>query len=55
MSWFEDWFDSPLYEKLYSNRDEKEASRIADLIEKEIPFLTIKTYSIWVADGGVIL
>ncbi|PKD43629.1 class I SAM-dependent methyltransferase [Rhodohalobacter barkolensis] len=37
MSWFEDWFDSPLYEKLYSKRDEKEASRIADLIEKEIP------------------
>lgn len=37
MSWFEDWFNSPLYEKLYVNRDENEASLLADLIEKEIP------------------
>lgn len=37
MSWFEDWFDSPLYEKLYSNRNEEEASLLADLIEREIP------------------
>lgn len=37
MSWFEDWFDSPLYEKLYANRNEDEASLLADLIEKEIP------------------
>lgn len=37
MSWFEEWFDSPLYEKLYAYRDEEEASRLAGLIEKEIP------------------
>ena len=37
MSWFEEWFDSPLYEKLYSNRDEKEAASLADLIEEVIP------------------
>lgn len=37
MSWFEDWFDSPLYEKLYSNRDDKDAATLADLIEEVIP------------------
>jgi len=37
MSWFEEWFDSPLYEKLYSNRDEKDAASLADLIEEVIP------------------
>jgi len=37
MSWFEDWFNSPLYEKLYSNRDFSEAEVVADLIEKELP------------------
>jgi SAM-dependent methyltransferase len=37
MSWFEEWFDSPLYEKLYSNRDETDAASLADLIEEVIP------------------
>lgn len=37
MSWFEEWFDSPLYEKLYSNRNEEEAILLADLIGKIIP------------------
>lgn len=37
MSWFEEWFNSPLYEKLYANRNIDEAERLADLIEKEIP------------------
>lgn len=37
MSWFEEWFDSPLYEKLYANRDEGEAELLAVLIEKEVP------------------
>ena len=37
MSWFEDWFDSPLYEKLYAYRNKEEADRLADLIEAEIP------------------
>lgn len=37
MSWFKEWFNSPLYEKLYANRNEEEAALLADLIEKEIP------------------
>ncbi|TVR28810.1 MAG: class I SAM-dependent methyltransferase [Balneolaceae bacterium] len=37
MSWFEDWFDSPLYEKLYADRDDNEADLLANLIEKELP------------------
>lgn len=37
MSWFEDWFDTPLYEVLYANRNEEEASKMAGLIGKEIP------------------
>ncbi len=37
MSWFEEWFNSPLYEKLYANRDEGEAELLAKLIVKEIP------------------
>ena len=37
MSWFEEWFDSPLYELLYAYRNEDEARELADLIEHEIP------------------
>jgi len=37
MSWFEEWFDSPLYEKLYAYRNEEEAELLAGLIEDEIP------------------
>ena len=37
MSWFEEWFDSPLYELLYANRNEDEANKLADLIEQKIP------------------
>lgn len=37
MRWFEEWFDSPLYEKLYAYRNEEEARMLARLIEKEIP------------------
>lgn len=37
MSWFEDWFDSPLYEKLYASRNEEEAALLADLIESILP------------------
>ena len=37
MNWFEEWFDSPLYEKLYAYRNKTEADELADLIEKEIP------------------
>lgn len=33
MNWFEEWFDSPLYEKLYVNRDETEALQLVDLLE----------------------
>jgi len=34
--WFEEWFDSPLYEKLYAHRDEKEAEVLADLIASKL-------------------
>lgn len=37
MDWFEEWFDSPLYEKLYANRDENEAAQLIDLLEEELP------------------
>lgn len=37
MNWFEVWFDSPLYEKLYAYRNKDEAGELADLIEREIP------------------
>lgn len=37
MDWFEDWFDSPLYEKLYSHRNQKEATQLAALIADKIP------------------
>ncbi len=35
MSWYKEWFDSPLYEKLYASRDEKEAKRLANLIASQ--------------------
>ena len=37
MDWFEEWFDSPLYEKLYADRDEEEAARLIEFIEKILP------------------
>lgn len=37
MSWFEEWFDSPLYEKIYANRNREEAAQLATLIENQIP------------------
>lgn len=36
MDWFEEWFDSPLYEKLYANRDEEEAARLVELLEETL-------------------
>ncbi len=36
MNWFEEWFDSPLYEKLYANRDETEAQQLIDLLEETL-------------------
>lgn len=36
MDWFEEWFDSPLYEKLYADRDEKEAEQLIDFLEKTL-------------------
>lgn len=36
MDWFEEWFDSPLYEKLYANRDEKEAAQLIELLEETL-------------------
>lgn len=37
MSWYEEWFDSPLYEKLYVDRNEEEAEKLANLIVKILP------------------
>ncbi len=37
MSWFEEWFDSPLYEKIYANRNREEAVQLIDFIETFIP------------------
>ncbi|MDX1590847.1 MAG: class I SAM-dependent methyltransferase [Balneolaceae bacterium] len=37
MSWFENWFDTPLYEMIYANRNEEEAEMMANLIEAETP------------------
>ena len=36
MDWFEERFDSPLYEKLYVNRDEKEARQLVNLLEQTL-------------------
>lgn len=36
MNWFEEWFDSPLYEELYSNRDEEEARRLIEFLEQTL-------------------
>ncbi|WP_138432167.1 class I SAM-dependent methyltransferase [Fodinibius saliphilus] len=35
MGWFEEWFDSPLYEKLYANRDEEEARQLISFLEEK--------------------
>lgn len=36
MDWFEKWFDSPLYEKLYANRDEAEAEELVELLVRQL-------------------
>jgi cyclopropane fatty-acyl-phospholipid synthase-like methyltransferase len=36
MDWFEEWFDSPLYEKLYANRDQEEAAELVQLLEETL-------------------
>ena len=35
--WFESWFDSPLYDQLYSYRDDKEAARLVSWIRHRFP------------------
>lgn len=37
MNWFEEWFDSPLYEKLYANRDEQEAAQLVEFLVNSLP------------------
>ena len=37
MQWYEEWFDSPLYEKIYSNRDEEEANQLVEFLTRIIP------------------
>ena len=36
MSWYEEWFWSDAYTRVYDHRDEEEAERLVDLIEREI-------------------
>lgn len=36
-NWFESWFDSPLYEKLYAKRDDTEAALLVDRISRRLP------------------
>ncbi len=36
-AWFETWFDTPLYEQLYANRDMAEAKKLARLIASHAP------------------
>jgi len=40
MSWFEKWFNSPMYEKLYSHRNMDDAARLARIIKNIIPVQT---------------
>lgn len=40
MDWFEEWFNSPLYEKLYANRDEAEAKQLVELLVDELELNT---------------
>jgi len=35
--WFEEWFNSPLYEAVYAERDEREAAKLVQLIERIMP------------------
>lgn len=37
MKWYEEWFNSPLYEKMYAERDDEEASRLADFLVTLVP------------------
>ena len=36
MAWYEDWFDSDLYEVVYHARDLRDAERLADLIVRTV-------------------
>lgn len=36
-TWFETWFDSPLYEHLYANRDDAEAAQLTSWIAEILP------------------
>lgn len=36
-AWFESWFDSPLYEQLYANRDDAEAAQLVGWITGQFP------------------
>lgn len=36
-NWFENWFDSPLYEQLYAHRDQEDALQLARFIARHCP------------------
>ena len=48
MAWYEDWFDSDLYEVVYAARDEADAERAADLVER----VARPAPGAWVLDVG---
>ncbi len=37
MEWYKEWFDTSLYEKMYAHRDETDAKKLANLIQKHFP------------------
>lgn len=37
MSWYKEWFESPLYERIYADRDEREARRLVNWLKNVIP------------------
>ena len=61
-AWFEKWFDSSFYQKLYANRDEKEASGFVNELLSELqppPYSRMLDlgcgngrYSKWLASKG---
>lgn len=40
INWFEEWFDSPLYDQLYADRNEEEARKLIELLEATLEINT---------------
>ncbi len=37
MSWYKEWFDSPWYERIYADRDDREARRLVKWLQEVLP------------------